>query len=205
MKSPSLKSLEKRALEEIKPDQDLILLSVFSALIASFGVKANNIYLLIGSMLVAPFIDPIVSLVVLARSGNFKKVLRAASSLFLVVGVVFITSLIFWLLNSGGFNSSQVNPPPKPLPIDNFLIALIIGIISALLWVWPKTSDTSAGIAVAISLVPPIAYATFYLVAQDMVNFTGQISNLAINFLGIILGAELVMFFYVKSNHRNRF
>jgi len=73
------------------------------------------------------------------------------------------------------------------------------------LWVWPKASDTSAGIAVAISLGPPIAYATFYLVAQDMVNFTGQISNLAINFLGIILGAELVMFFYVKSNHRNRF
>lgn len=205
MKSPNLKSLEKRALEEIKPDQDLILLSVFSALIASFGVKANNIYLLIGSMLVAPFIDPIVSLVVLARSGNFKKVFKAASSLFLVVGAVFVTSLIFWLLNSGGFNSSQVNPPPEALAIDNFFVALIIGIISALLWVWPKTSDTSAGIAVAISLVPPIAYATFYLVTQDIVNFTGQINNLVVNFLGIILGAELAMFFYTKSNHRNRF
>ncbi|MGI6278386.1 MAG: DUF389 domain-containing protein [Patescibacteria group bacterium] len=204
MKFPDLKSLEKRALEEIKPDQDLILLSIFSALIASFGVKANNIYLIIGSMLVAPFIDPIVSLVVLARSGNFKKVFKAICSLFLVIGVVFATSLIFWLLNLTNLNLSQVSLPPEALLIDNFFVALIIGMISALLWVWPKTSDTSAGIAVAISLVPPIAYATFYLIAQDMVNFTGQINNLIINFLGIILGAELAMFFYANSNHKNR-
>ncbi|KUK84254.1 MAG: hypothetical protein XD98_0045 [Microgenomates bacterium 39_6] len=203
MKHLNLKSLEKRAIEEIRPDQDLILLSIFSALIASFGVKANNIYLIIGSMLVAPFIDPIVSLVVLARSGNFKKVFKAVGSLFLVIGAVFVTSFIFWLLNLAHLDLNQINPPPEALLIDNFFVALIIGIISALLWFWPKSSDTSAGIAVAISLVPPISYATFYLIAQDMVNFTGQINNFVINFLGIILGAELAMFFYAKSGRKN--
>ncbi len=204
MKLLKFKSLKKRALEEIKSDQDLILLSVFSALIASFGVKANSAYLIIGSMLVAPFIDPIVSLVVLLKSGSMKEALRAAWSLLLVIGITFLTSFIFWLLNSVFFGLGQVVPPPELLSIDNFFAAIIIGMISALLWIWPKTSDTSAGIAVAISLVPPIAYAMFYLVAQDTVNFMDQINNFIINFVGIILGAKLTMFFYAKSNHKNR-
>jgi hypothetical protein len=50
-------------------------------------------------------------------------------------------------------------------------------LIVVLLWIWPKASDTSAGIAVAISLVPPIAYAMLYLVAKDLVNFTNKLNT----------------------------
>ncbi len=59
-----LKDLTKRANEEIKADEDLIILTVISILIAGFAVYMDSIPLLIGSMLIGPFFDPILSIVV---------------------------------------------------------------------------------------------------------------------------------------------
>jgi uncharacterized membrane protein len=161
-------------------------------------------FLIIGSMLVAPFIDPIVSLVVLTKSRKIKKILKAVWSLFLAIGVVFLVCGLFWLISLPSFDFNQITFSFEYLPVDNLMIAIIIGMISSLLWIWPKASDTSTGIAVAISLVPPIAYAMLYLVARDMVNFTNQMNTFLINFLGIILGAKLIMFIYARGDHKDR-
>ena len=68
-----LKDLSKRALDEIKPDEDLIILTIISVLIAGFAIYLNNIPLLIGSMLIGPFFDPILSIVVLGADKKKEK------------------------------------------------------------------------------------------------------------------------------------
>jgi uncharacterized membrane protein len=49
-----LQHLKERALKEVRTDQDLLFLTVLSTLLAAFGVKIGNEYIIIGSMLISP-------------------------------------------------------------------------------------------------------------------------------------------------------
>lgn len=86
----SIRKLKERAIEEIKLDADLILLSTLSGLIAAYGIKIDSIFVLIGAMLVAPFFDPIISVVVLMLTdmkGSLRKVFFCTFS-FLSCGIL---------------------------------------------------------------------------------------------------------------------
>jgi uncharacterized membrane protein len=49
-----LQHLKERALKEVRTDQDLVFLTVLSTLLAAFGVKIGNEYVIIVSMIIFP-------------------------------------------------------------------------------------------------------------------------------------------------------
>jgi uncharacterized hydrophobic protein (TIGR00271 family) len=195
-----LNDLSKRAVEEIKPDEDLVILTVISVLIAGFAIYMNNIPLLIGSMLIGPFFDPILSIVVLGiEDKKEERVFHAVVTLLLMVFIGIFTAVIQYLFISYFTDFTPLEVIPLGF-IESFIVAFLLGAVGMFLWVWPKASNTSAGVSIAIFLVPPLVNVSIGLVYCDMVSIVYYSSMFLINTLGIIIGSFLVLKYLVRKN-----
>jgi len=197
-----LKDLTKRAVEEIKPDTDLIILTIISVLIAGFGIYMENIPLLIGSMLIGPFFDPILSIVVLgANHKDDKKVLSAIVSLLLMVVIGIAVGVIQFLIIRYFTDFQVLDIIPLGF-LESFIVASLLGAVGMFLWVWPKTSNTSAGVSIAIFLVPPLVNVSIGLVYCNLEGILYYGSMFLINTFGILVGSFLVLQFLVRKNRK---
>lgn len=81
------------------PDFDFFFFTILSVLMATFGLLLDNVAVLIGSMLIAPILYPVLSLSLGLSISDFKIINRSLyailKSLFLGVIAAFIVTLLF--------------------------------------------------------------------------------------------------------------
>jgi uncharacterized hydrophobic protein (TIGR00271 family) len=199
-----LQHLKERALKEVRTDQDLIFLTVLSTLLAAFGVKIGNEYVIIGSMLISPLFDPILSILVPIFAEDGKSFWKSLKSLLIVLVLSFSVGLLFWAIVYFSGQYELVSSELFTISMDNFLIAMILGVVGMLLWIWPRTYNTGAGVAIAISLVPPIAYSTLYLVYGLYDLSLNYFLAFGVNLIGTLIGGAVVLFFYKRGNYKTK-
>ena len=193
------KYLVDKARNESKLDQDLIILTVVASLLAVFGIKMNNAFIIIGSMLVSPLFDPLISTIVYITSKDLVGFRKAFRSLFIAISISFLVSFGFWtFLRIAGQLKDYVIIKPDPNIFDVLGVAILMGIVGALLWLWHRTSNTSAGVAIAISLVPPIAYFTAGMTTDNYTLALQYIIIFVLNLLGIFIGSSLTLLLYTR-------
>jgi uncharacterized hydrophobic protein (TIGR00271 family) len=135
------------------------LLLPLAAVIASAGVVSDSTATVIGAMIVAPLMTPILGIVlavVLADGANLRRCV-----LLVVAGAAAVVA-IGWLL--GLFvpypvvaaTNSQVAARVTPRIVD-LVAALATGAVGSVALARSDISDTLPGVAIAISLVPPLA------------------------------------------------
>ena len=198
--------LERRAKEESKLDRDLITLTIIASLLAVFGIKTNNVYVTLGAMLVSPLFDPIISITVYYYTQNSKGLKQSLRSLLYVVSLAFIISGLAWeILFQLNDLQIYVYTSPSINIFDSLFIAILIGIVGSLMWIWPKTSNTTAGIAAAISLIPPITMSSGGIVLRDLGNSLQYFILFLINISGIFLGATGVFLVYFNQDKIRKF
>ncbi|MEV0173916.1 DUF389 domain-containing protein [Streptomyces sp. NPDC050803] len=134
-------------------------LLVLAAVIASAGVVGDSTATVIGAMIVAPLMTPILGSALALVLADRHQVLRCV---LLVLGgalaVVAIGMLLGWIVSppDAFASNSQVSSRISPRLID-LLAALATGTVGAFALVRSDISDTLPGVAIAISLVPPLA------------------------------------------------
>lgn len=134
-------------------------LLVLAAVIASAGVVGDSTATVIGAMIVAPLMTPILGSALALVLADRAQVVRCV---LLVLGgaaaVVAIGMLLGWIAAppDGFASNSQVTSRISPRLID-LLAALATGTVGAFALVRADISDTLPGVAIAISLVPPLA------------------------------------------------
>ena len=138
-----------------------------SAVIATAGLSANSGAVVIGAMLVAPLMTPIVGIVA-AISLNMPR--RAAIATAVVVG-----STVWTIAVAAGVAATL---PANPLgseviartapDVRDLLVAVAAGIAGT--WATARTNVSSAlpGVAVAVALVPPLAAVGLTLEAGEI-------------------------------------
>ncbi|MGW0938552.1 DUF389 domain-containing protein [Streptomyces sp. NPDC002666] len=134
-------------------------LLVLASVIASAGVVGDSTATVIGAMIVAPLMTPILgsalALVLADRSQVVRCVLLVLGGALAVVAVGMLLGWIAAPPDSFASNS-QVTSRISPRLID-LLAALATGTVGAFALVRADISDTLPGVAIAISLVPPLA------------------------------------------------
>ncbi|GAA4993965.1 DUF389 domain-containing protein [Yinghuangia aomiensis] len=134
-------------------------LLLLAAVIASAGVVGDSTATVIGAMIVAPLMTPILGsalAVVLAdRTHLVRSVLLVLGGALVVVAVGFLVGWIAAPPDDFASNT-QVSARISPRLID-LLAALATGTVGAFALVRSDISDTLPGVAIAISLVPPLA------------------------------------------------
>ncbi len=135
------------------------VLLVLATVIATAGVIADSTATVIGAMIVAPLMTPILGITLATAIGDRVHLLRSIG--LVVTGVVVVVAIAF-IIGSVGFHTddyatnTQVAGRISPRLID-LLAALATGTVGAFALVRRDISDTLPGVAIAISLVPPLA------------------------------------------------
>ncbi len=157
--------MRKGIIEEITPAAspgfDFFLLVVLSCSIATLGLITNSPAVIIGAMLVAPLMSPIIGIGLASITGNTTLFRNAFSALLrgalLAVALATLMTLVNNLLP---FFSIQELPQEilartRPTPID-LVIALAGGVAAAYALTEPNLSAALPGVAIATALMPPL-------------------------------------------------
>ncbi len=150
-----------RLREEAEPDFDYFLLVVLSSIIATSGLLTNSGAVIIGAMLVAPLMSPIIGLGLGSLIGDEKLLKTSASALFRGAFIaVLVAILLTWFNEALPFITlhtlpEQVLSRTSPSPID-LMIALAGGLAAAFAIAQPSISAALPGVAIATALMPPL-------------------------------------------------
>lgn len=178
------------------------LLLVLAAVIASAGVVSDSTATVIGAMIVAPLMTPILGTVVALVLADRANVLRC---LALVVTGAIAVILVAWLVGLvvevpvTASTSSQVASRITPRLID-LVAALATGAVGSVALARDDISDTLPGVAIAISLVPPLAVVGLTLEAGATDQALGALLLFVTNVSAILAMGLLVMSLYRVSS-----
>jgi uncharacterized hydrophobic protein (TIGR00271 family) len=135
------------------------LLLVLAAVIASAGVLADSTATVIGAMIIAPLATPIQGVGVALAGGELPALLASARTLLLgALAVVAIGALCAFVLPElvSSDANSQITGRVSPTLLD-LVAAAATGLAGSLAIARRDIGDILPGVAIAISLVPPLA------------------------------------------------
>lgn len=174
---------------------NFFVLLLLATVIATFGVLSDSTATVIGAMIVAPLMGPIMATAAAIVMGSAQRALRA---LALVAAGVLSTVLLSWLLAlvmpdvtiSIAYNSqitSRIAPGLMAL-----VTALASGAAGAYIIMREEIADSMGGVAIAISLVPPLCVVGIALSQGNWEAAGGAMLLFLTNFLAILLAGGFV-------------
>ena len=180
-------------------DFDFIALISFSTLIAALGLIRNSGAVVIGAMLIAPLMTPLVGIGFAMVQGNLKLIRQSLRSLVFGFALAFIIGvLVGTFVTLFGFVSADEVVQIRELQARNnpnlldLIVALVSGIAGAYAWGRPNLFSALPGVAIAAALVPPIATSGIALSCLSFQLSLGSLLLFLTNIVTIILGCTIV-------------
>lgn len=179
------------------PGFDFFLLVMLSCSISTFGLITNSAAVIIGAMLVAPLMSPILGISISTVIAQERLFQRASLSLGAGVGLSLVLSTILgWVGRVLPFDllvnlPNEVLVRTQPTPFD-LGIALAGGAAAAYALANPRLSAALPGVAIATALMPPLCAAGIGVAVGNSAAALGAlllfVTNLtAISFAGILV------------------
>jgi uncharacterized hydrophobic protein (TIGR00271 family) len=174
-----------------------VLLSL-ATIIATAGLMADSTATVIGAMIVAPLMTPILGIALAVVLGHRSGLLR---SIVFVVGGAALVIVLAFLISRFNFHpddyetNTQVAARISPRLID-LLAALATGTVGAFALVRRDISDTLPGVAIAISLVPPLAVVGVLLQVGRYQDAAQALLLFGTNVAAIIVTGTIVLALY---------
>ena len=138
------------------PCLDFYFMLALSVVIATFGLLSNSAPIIIGAMIIAPLMSPIMSLsfgiVVVEQQLIGRSVVTLFTGAFLVIVIAFLCTELLGLRLAG----SEVIGRSVPTLLD-LGVAIAAGAAAAFAYTRRSIMNTIAGVAIAVALVPPLA------------------------------------------------
>lgn len=188
-----LKELEVRLENLTKLSADFLVLTAGSTIIATIGLFQNSPAVIIGAMIIAPLMRPLVGLSLATLTADVT--LLSRSLIALIAGTIsglLIALIIAWLLHSIAL-SPEILSRTHPTLLD-LLVAIFAGAVGAYCQTSKKLSETLAGVAIAVALVPPLSVIGIGLALNSPEVASGAALLYATNLIGITFAGSIVFF-----------
>ena len=176
--------------EEGKLNSVFLTLIILSTMIATFGLFINSASIVIGAMLLAPLMQPIVSLSMGVLRQDAGLEWNGAKTIFWGVFAVLLTAAIIATFTPIQRLTTEMAGRLSPTILDLF-VAIVSGIAAAYVKSNEKILSSLAGVAIAVALVPPIAVAGIGLGWADWHMFMMAFLLFITNLVGIVFAAAL--------------
>lgn len=191
-----------RLIKGSTPNQDFFLMIILSIVTASFGLLLDNVAVIIGSMLIAPILYPILSLSLGIILSDNKLIARAFYTILKSFTFGVIASALTTLLFSSHF--TQITPEilsRTQATLPYIMIAIAAGIAGSFALVKPQLSETLPGIAISVALIPPIAVTGIGIAKFSWAIVSGSMLLFIVNAIGVVFASMItfsMMNFYIK-------
>ena len=169
-------------------DSVFLVLMFLSILLATIGLYQNSGPVIIGAMILAPLMAPIVSLSMgLVR---FDHMLLRNSSRTLLIGTALalaLAALFAWSMPLAHL-TDQIRARLNPNLLD-LGVAIVSGIAAAYAYAKEELAKSLAGVAIAVALVPPLGVAGIGIGLGNLHLFNGAFLLFLTNLVGIVFAA----------------
>ena len=177
--------------------QNFLVLVLLSCVIATFGLIQNSAAVIIGAMLVAPLMGPIVAFALALVYGDPRRVARALGTLALgaaiAVALSALLGLLVTLIGTVDFGAtglpSEILGRTQPSLFD-LAVALAGGTAGSYALVQPRLSSALAGVAIATALMPPLCVVGLGISQGNMAIWGGALLLFLTNIAAIVFAAS---------------
>ncbi len=192
LSSRKISQLRRSHMRDATLDEVFIVLSIGASLISTLGLLANSSAVVIGGMVVAPWIMPLRAAAFAILLGEVRLLGRSLRTL--LVGVLSTTLLSFLLGSVTGLPQfgTEVLARTSPNLLD-LGIALVAGGLATYAKLRSDAVSSLAGTAIAVALVPPVCVMGLLLSHQSWSDARGAGLLFATNLLGILTGGLVLM------------
>ena len=176
------------------PDFDYHYMLTISSLMAIMGILLDNVTIIIGAMLVAPIMHPVLGVALGVAIARFSVIKRSLSvlikSLFFSLSLGAFVAFIFHMFYDKTYTNELLAYSDASLPY--FFVAVIAGAAIAYVLAKPEWNSALPGIAVSVAFVPPTASTAVGIALFDISIILGGAGLLLANLLGIASAAAVV-------------
>lgn len=172
---------------------DYVVLIHISATIATLGLLLNSAAVIIGAMLVAPFISPLIALAAGVTVGRVFMASRALVTVAFGVGFSILVAFLIGYVLPVDIMTSEMLSRGTPTLLDAG-VAFASGIVGAYATARKDIPAALAGVAIAAALMPPLctvglglAYADFELAFGAFVLFLTNILCIMLAGVGVFV------------------
>lgn len=177
------------------------LMNILATIIASYGLLANSPAVVIGAMIIAMLLDPIIGMG-LALADNDHILFRTGIST-LIKGVIGIVATAFIIGHIHGNVSLTNEILARTAPnIFDLMIGLAGGAAAAYTIISPRLNTGIVGVAISTALVPPLASASILLSRGEITLSMGAFLLAFINMVAIQFAASVILWFNRVQNAR---
>lgn len=193
------------------PNWEYVGLISAAAMLAAFGLVQNSAAVIIGAMLIAPLMTPILGAGLAIAHGNKPLFISALKTITVGFLGALGSTVMFGLLvrfTQGTEITSEMWARCSPTWLD-FCVGLVGGIAASYARTRSHLSSALAGAAIAAALVPPISTAGLQI-AMGQFRATSQgwpvvgpLLLVSINVLTIMVGSSIVLWLRgIRSDHQ---
>lgn len=169
---------------------NFFVLLLLATVIATYGVLSDSTATVIGAMIVAPLMGPIMATAAAVVIGSLDRAWRSLTLVVVgVICVILLSLMLSWLVpditisfTENGEIASRIAPGLTAL-----LTALASGAAGAFISSREEIADSMGGVAIAISLVPPLCVVGISISQGAWGPATGAFMLFMTNFLAILL------------------
>lgn len=169
---------------------DFLILTGLSTVVAAIGLSTNNLAVVIGAMVIAPLLGPVVAFAFAAAIGDLSLLLRSARTALAGLIVGFVISILIGAFFAVDFSSGEMTARTV-LGLDAIALALASGGAAALS-IAAGLPSALVGVMVAVALLPPSAASGIYLGGGDIPNAVRAGTLLMVNVVCVNLAAQAV-------------
>jgi uncharacterized hydrophobic protein (TIGR00271 family) len=176
--------------------EQFTVLLFLSTVIATYGVLGDSTATVIGAMIIAPLMRPIMATAAALVTGRMDRAWR--SGLYVLAGVTGVIG-VAWFLTATNITTvisfetnSQITGRISPRLIDLYA-ALASGAAGAFAMSREDIADSLPGVAISISLVPPLCVVGVGLSQGEWAAASGALLLFITNFLSILLAGGGVL------------
>ena len=174
------------------PSLNFYVLLGLSGLIATLGLLANSVAIIIGAMIIAPLIGPITGIAYSSTVANRRLLKRSFFTLLTgVLFTVFISAIAVLLIGLKSV-TPEILARTNPNLLD-LIIALAAGAAGAFANTRKRIADALPGVAIAVALVPPLSVVGIGLAWSETSLAIGALLLFITNLTGIIFSGVIIL------------
>ncbi|HPC42311.1 MAG TPA: TIGR00341 family protein [Spirochaetota bacterium] len=183
------------------PTIEYYILTILSCIIATAGLLQGSTATIIGAMIVAPLMTPILAFSLGIIWGDAFLIRISLKSLVKGIGLAVIISAVIAFVIPTADYSPEILSRTHPSIFD-IIVALVSGMVGAYGYANKNISATLVGIAIAVALMPPLCTVGIGLGTMNMSIAGGASVLFVINLVSISLAGAVV--FLIMKIHPQR-
>lgn len=174
--------------DDARIDVIYIVLMLLSTILATTGLFLNSASVIIGAMLLAPLMAPIVSLAMGLLRLDELLIKRSISKIALGILLALLTAAVMTMFFAYKPVTAEMEARLSPTVLD-LIVAITAGVAGAYTKSYKEILQSLAGVAIAVALVPPLAVAGIGIGRLELEFFSQAFLLFSTNLVGIILAA----------------